>query len=157
MPIQSKAEKISSGILVTITGTIDEATDFTKAVPSVDSHLQIDCFGITRINSMGVKKWMKHFGDLHEQNRKFSFIRVSPALVEQLNIVKNFACGGAVESVVLPYICTTTNESYPLVVETKILKQAGFNTEGTTCEKCSDPLEFDEIPEEYLAFVKNGI
>ncbi len=142
--------------LYALEGVIDENVDFPKTELAAEAgDLNVDLFLITRINSMGVKRWMSFFNELKRTSKKFNFFRVSPALVEQLNQISNFRCGGNVVSVVLPYFCGACRKQTYLVKKKDEVNGVDLESIAPVCQHCGKgDLEFDDIPEDYLKFWK---
>ena len=135
-------------------GTIDETVDFSPIMPRLDGlEVNIDLYGIRRINSVGVKKWMIFFEDLQAKKIKAQFHRVSPAIVEQLNLVSNFHCGGTVVTAVLPFICKSCGEANYFVRSKEDITDLDLEKVEWPCHACrSIQIEFDDIVEDYLKF-----
>lgn len=137
-----------------LSGVIDETVDFSlMKLPDSVKSFQVDLYGIKRINSVGIKKWMMFFESIKKKNLQFSFARVSPAIVEQIVGISNFSCGGTVVSVVLPFACKACG-TQNFFVKTKE-ELSGVNVEKVTwpCQSCNKPeLEFDDLADEYLGF-----
>jgi hypothetical protein len=139
--------------VVKLSGAIDDSDDFGKLIGQPSGALQIFCKGVTRINSVGVKNWIKYFNGLQQQKVAFSFEEFGPALVENLNMVQNFCCGGAVISVVVPYRCAGCETSLMGTLKSDAIKAAGFKIAAVKCPKCGGQAEFDDEPDEYFAFL----
>src|SRR5687767_7296178 len=92
--------------LILLSGLVDENADFAQALGQVQSPLIIDCSQIQRINSVGVSAWIRYFTKLQKLGVELCFVRCSIQIVQQLNHVSNFGCGGRIESIYVPYFCT---------------------------------------------------
>ena len=89
-----------------LNGSIDENAQFAEQVGEVSaSEVHVICREIPRINSVGVKAWIKFFQTVSEKGAKLVFKECSTAIVEQMNLISNFRCGGEVESVYVPFTC----------------------------------------------------
>ena len=148
-------EQSNRGLLVKIVGAIEENVDLETLIGPVSGLLQIHCRGITRINSVGVKMWMRYFQSLHKKNIEIEFLECSPAVVEQLNLISNFTCGGNVVSILLPFVCTKCKNDFVASMTTQELRAAQLVIPALKCEKPECAAEFDDDPSEYLYFLGN--
>lgn len=152
MATASKEQK-GNVTVVKLTGSVDDADDFGKLIGPASGVLQVSCRGVTRINSVGVKNWIKFFSGLQQQKVQFSFEELSPALVENLNMVQNFLCGAPVVSVAIPYHCEGCGTNLVGAMKTDAIKAAGLKIAAAKCPKCGGQAEFDDEPDEYFAFL----
>jgi ABC-type transporter Mla MlaB component len=142
-----------------LSGLLDENFNVVHALGTQASELTgniaVDCAAITRINSTGIKHWILFFNGLRTQGVKFNFHRVSPVIVEQLNLISNFSAGGEVVSVCLPYTCKDCGANLTFVQDHQQIKGIDLDSVSWVCTKCGNKhLEFDDIGEEYLHFWK---
>lgn len=114
----------------------------------------VDTSGLTRINSCGVRDWVRWVKGLEERANHLYFVQCSPVVVAQLNMISNFAGAGNVVSIQAPYLCTQCSESKCIVLEARDLK-ASMALPEVSCSSCGALMEFDEIPESYFEFAKN--
>lgn len=151
-----KVTKTNAGdsVVVFLVGTIDENDDFKALIGSGGKTLTVNCKGVTRINSMGVKNWLKFFLSFAGSNTKILFVEVPPVLIEQFNMIQNFRCGGEIVSVVAPFHCESCKAHFNRTLITADLIQAKFVVASAKCEKCAASAEFDDDGEEYFAFLK---
>ena len=94
------------GTEVTMQGSITERTVLEPPAP-LGQHLIIDCAGIERINSMGVRAWIQFFENLGTLGVPVTLRRLSPALVLQASMISSFLGRAEVESFFAPYYCGT--------------------------------------------------
>lgn len=152
--LTSKIVSSATGTTVYLKGIVDEHTNFETCFKDAKGSLDINCKEITKINSAGVKAWINFF-TYQSKKTSINFVEMSLVLVEQLNSLSNFAAGGTIESIEVPYICTSKNCRKEF---TKFLKISELrkNKEitNTSCPQCKSESEFDDLPEEYLAFLE---
>jgi anti-anti-sigma regulatory factor/DNA-directed RNA polymerase subunit RPC12/RpoP len=150
-----QVEKTMSGSVSVfkISGTIEENTNLDEALGTPQPQMEINCKGISRINSIGVKGWIKYFQNCQTKGSKLIFSECSTAIVEQINLISNFACGGKVESIYLPYSCAQCRNELAGLMKVEELKKLSMKLPALNCNKCSGKAEFDDIPEDYLAFL----
>lgn len=147
---QSKA-----GLQIELSGAIEENVNFEQLIGAFQGSLIVNCKGVTRINSVGVKTWIRYFQNLKMQQKSFKFIEVSYPLIEQLNMISNFSCGGEVESILLPFSCIKCQTEFVAAAKTSELKQNGLKIPNVKCEKEQCAAQFDDDPDEYLYFLED--
>ncbi len=151
--IQVVREQKGSISVYKLSGNISEDTHFDDVMGPSNPEMEINCKGILRINSMGVKAWIKYFQTCQKSGTKLNFSECSTAIVEQINLISNFTCGGTVESIYLPFSCLSCKTELSGLFKTEDLKKMKMNLPTLKCTKCSGKAEFDDIPEDYLAFL----
>src|SRR4051794_8777004 len=112
---------------VILSGIIDESSDLVKQIGSSGGRMEIICTEIVGINSLGVKAWIDFFSVLAARRVPFSFSQCPPPIVEQLNNITNFSCGGAVTSVLAHFTCQKCNHEARVLVRSENLKKMGYN------------------------------
>jgi len=128
-------ELSGSKLTIRISGPIEESVNFDELVGQIPAELRVITKEVPRINSVGVKAWIKFFQGVVGRGVRVVFAECSTAIVEQINLISNFTAGGAVES-----ICDA-------------LKAAELQIPELQCSKCPGKAVFDDIPEEYLGFL----
>jgi anti-anti-sigma regulatory factor len=144
-----------SGLLVELSGAIEENVHFEQLIGNFEGDLSVNCRGVTRINSVGVKTWIRYFQNLKLQGKVFQFVEVSYPLIEQLNMISNFAAGGEVESILLPFSCIKCQNEFVASCKTAELKAHQLKIPRVKCEKTDCAALFDDDPEEYLYFLQD--
>ena len=147
-------QEVGDGLLVELNGTIEENVNFEQLIGGFEGELTVKCRGITRINSVGVKTWMRYFQNLKMQGKLFKFIECSHPIIEQLNMILNFASGGEVVSILLPFSCVKCKNEFVANVKTSELKANKLKIPAVKCEKPVCSAKFDDDPEEYLYFLE---
>ncbi len=139
---------------VEFSGEIDENTDFSELTNRLTGSVVFHLQQVRRINSCGVREWVNFVRDLPNVT-DLTFAHCSPAIVTQLNMIYNFRGGATLRSFYAPYICDDCE-----IEEEKLIDIASNFGEGKEhdppeflCEKCGEPLEFDDLPDHYLAFL----
>jgi hypothetical protein len=152
-----KCEKSKQGSVETfkLSGIVNETFSLD---PPETQELHVFCGGITRINSVGVKGWIQYFTGVSQMGVKLIFKECSPLIVEQLNMISNFSCGGTVESIQVPFtcqkcVCGAGGMSLVAKFSCDALKKANFQIGAAKCPKGDSQAVFDDFPEEYFAFL----
>lgn len=148
-----KQEK-GDALLVKFSGSIEENVDFASLVGPVNTpKMDVVVREVLRINSVGVKSWIKYFQSIAQKGVKLRFLECSTAIVEQINLISNFTCGGAVESIFVPFCCTKCSTELLGLFRTDDLKRINYQIPDLKCSKCAGVARFDDIPEEYFGFM----
>jgi anti-anti-sigma regulatory factor len=142
-----------SVLTVRLSGSIEESVNFDQLIGVAPGEMVVNCKEVPRINSVGVKGWIKYFQSCQSKGTKLKFIECSTAIVEQVNLISNFTCGGSVESIFVPFACTGCKSELVGLFKTADLKKINFNIPELKCSKCGNKAVFDDIPEEYLGFL----
>ena len=143
-------------LILQIVGTIDESFSLQRVDPAKIKEVQVFCKGVIRINSAGVKNWMKFFQSVSIGGIKFSFHECSTVVVEQFNRTRNFGIGGTIESVMVPFVCKDCGKDLVGMFKTAFLKKIEFQVADLKCPNCGGAAQFDDFPDEYFAFLKRA-
>src|SRR5687767_6494785 len=82
-----KRSQTDKGTLIELQGSLEEQVNLEQQIGEIKGDLTINCRGITRMNSVGVKMWMRYFQTLKTRGQNFRFTECPPAVVEQLNLI----------------------------------------------------------------------
>jgi anti-anti-sigma regulatory factor len=148
-------QQTKDGLLVELVGAIEENVHLEQMIGPVKGAIIVNCKGVTRINSVGVKTWMKYFQGLKGQGIKFKFIECAYPIIEQLNMISNFSCGGDVDSILLPFSCVKCQNEFVASCTTAELRASGLTVPAARCEKTDCAAQFDDDPEEYFYFLED--
>lgn len=141
-----------------LSGIMNENVDFDKLFGAEFRALELNCKGINRINSLGVKLWRNYFHKLRGTKIKVRFFELSPELVHQLNHLGDFVHKDDVESICAPYYCRSCATVTMRTFELATLGDLGqMDLQPVPCQNCQDPAEFDEIPEEFFFFLGESL
>ena len=142
-----------NSLLIHLSGVVDESANLDKTIGTVPAELQVECSGIVRLNSVGVKGWIKFFQGIQQKGTKIRYVNCSSAIVEQFNQISNFSCGGVVESMQIPFSCAKCKTQFEQVFPSAYVKEKNFEIPDVKCQKCDAQATFDDIPDEYFRFM----
>jgi hypothetical protein len=145
----------SDGILIYLNGDLDENCDLEHTIGFPNKDFQLNCRGILRINSAGVRNWMIYFRKLSNQERKVTFLECSPAFVMQMNLFPDFLCYNPVSSLYAPFFCSKCGKD-TLQIIMKDDVGPNFVPEPIKCQHCSSQADFDDDPETYFQIWKKA-
>ena len=143
----------SDHVLVTLAGVIDEEAKLGEIQTAIALPLRFECSGIKRFNSSGIRAWILALEKLRERRVQFEFVSCPPIFVEQLNNFSNFACGGAVRSVHIPFACGSCGNQFVISAAVNSLKPPIKDVPDQPCPKCKAKAAFDDLAEEYFSFL----
>ncbi len=147
-------EQKGTNTTVRMVGSVEESVEFEQLIGPITGELVVNCKEIPRINSVGVKGWIKYFQVLQQKGVKLKFIECSTAIVEQINLISNFTCGGQVESIFVPFSCTACKGEFIGLFKTEDLRKLNYKVPDLKCSRCGGMAVFDDIPEEYFGFLE---
>lgn len=134
-----------------LVGELTENANLGALLEKIGDEARFDLSGIARINSPGVREWINFVNSLDKKGTKFALERCSVPFVNQLNMISNFRGNGEVRSVFAPYYCSSCNREENRLIE-KTPDPAGQITSPMKCPNCGADMEFDDLPDTYLAF-----
>lgn len=138
-----------------LTGIIDEECHLKKLWSDLKPETVFDLEGIELINSAGVREWVRVIGGL-PRGIKLILDKCSPRIVEQINYVSDFRGPGEIRSFYAPYFCPKCKkESNVLLLTADMKKRPVSKAPAQKCGLCRTPLEFDDVEEEYFAFLND--
>ena len=147
-------KELANNILkVSLSGVIDEKSNFATTIGPIHHSLIVDCKNVLRINSMGVKSWITYFSQLTAKGNRVALSNCPPCLVDQLSLIENFHSNCEIYSVMVPYECSGCNSEFLAPYPTKDLKANGMTVPELKCAKCNAKASFSDIEEEYFAFM----
>jgi anti-anti-sigma regulatory factor len=138
-----------AGLGAALVGEITENSHFRELVGQLSGTVLLDLSGVKRVNSRGVREWVDFVRAVQAKGVTLTLDRCSVPIVHQLNLNAAFGGGCAVRSVFAPYFCpgcnAEHNELYQLEKRPRIV-------ETLACPTCGAAMEFDDLPDQYLAF-----
>ena len=154
--IQWKVDKQGSHLSVTFDGEVNEAVAFEECLEQLTAHtgtLNLDLAGIRRLNSAGVREWVKFMRSLSEteQIEEITYTRCSLAIVAQINMIKGFQGRAKIVSVYAPYSNEETGEEDQRLLEVADIKDP--MNPPTFDDPEGGVWELDEMPERYFSFL----
>lgn len=154
--ITAKCERKNQGYLVQLIGAVDDDANLEQAIgalPAPPFELHVHCGQINRINSVGVKGWIKYFQGIQARQIPLFFWDCSPPIVQQMNLVFNFLCGGKPVSVQASFSCESCDHIFLQTLQVAALYQSGFEVPDQKCPKCAAAASFDDLPKMYFKFL----
>ena len=149
----SDLEIKKEGNVISVSGVIDEHSDFTGIFDGIEASCVIDMGGIRRINSCGVREWVNI---MRTTDMEIEYVNCPTAVVEQFNMVPEFLGKNArVKSFYARYYCEDCDneENFLLDVEQYFADPSDVVVPEFICD-CGSPFEFDDDESEYFMFLE---
>jgi anti-anti-sigma regulatory factor len=142
--------------VIKMSGSIEETVNFEQLIgpPGSLKSIVLHCKEVSRINSVGVKGWIRYFQACQQAGVQIRLIECSTAIVEQINLISNFTAGGTVDSIYVPFACGTCKKELIALFPTQDLKKLMPNAPKMNCGQANCTATFDDIEEEYFAFLE---
>lgn len=132
--------------VVTIRGRVNESFPGEAIGNKLRGAVVFDLTEVDRITSFGVRAWLQML-DLAKM-REAVFVRASPAVVNQVTMMRNFCGPARIHSLVAPYACENCGNEFGVTYEAVADKTAlrARNPLTIECPECRNGAELDEDP-----------
>jgi anti-anti-sigma regulatory factor len=144
----------SGARLIKLSGVLDEHNGLRELVEKVDAGTAlINLAGVERINSIGARDWVNWLASLEARGIRPVLVACSPAVVAQLNRIKNFAGNGTIKSFQVPYRCTGCDQEKLNLVNVSDMKAPKLKPPECACESCGARMTVVDESGTYFAFL----
>jgi hypothetical protein len=135
-------------------GMVTSAGELTPMVTSAPAQATVflDVGGIRAFTSSGVSGWIDFLQQLRDNGCHLVFERCSPAVVKQTQAIYDFLCGGAVRSIVVPYICPSCDAE----AQDELAVTAVSRLPASRRCACGAEMELDDLPQLYQALLSDA-
>jgi hypothetical protein len=143
-------------VRVTLVGEIGLDVDFAPLMAALSGakSIEMDLRGVRRLNSCGIREWIGFIREL-STTRAVSLVRCSPAIVNQLNTLRNFTGQAEVRSIVIPFLCASCGHEESSIADA--VPGVVPEIEDRICPVCGRALEFDDLPKAYFQFLASPL
>ncbi len=151
-------EKFADGGIscLKFSGTIDESFEGKKIARSIQAEtLVLDLGGVKKISSFGIREWVDFATTAVKQVKQMILIECAPKVVDQLNMVANFAGGGRVFSFYAPFRCDYCDSEQRALLEVNKDFEAikSMKLGDRPCPSCKESMYFDEDGSTYFSYM----
>jgi hypothetical protein len=117
--------------------------------------LALDLGGITFINSLGVRDWIRMQAVAQQTGLAIELRRVAEPLVHQLNMIIATRGNSAVTSFFAPYACDACGREESLLIDAVAHAErlVRLDPPPMACPECSGQMAFNDFPERYFSFL----
>ena len=150
-----KLDVAVAGGRVTIVGRLDDTISLADIPPQVTGDVVIDTSGVTFVNSLGMREWMRLLRALRDGGA-VTLERVAAVLMTQMNLITEAAESVTIVSFHAQYVCPACgNEVTPVVdavANAALLRQ--MQAPALPCPECGAAMELADFPERYLTIFR---
>ena len=156
MTRSSRLDMRVDGARVVLAGRIDDTASLEPLAAQLPAGgVTIDTSGVTFVNSVGMREWMRLLRALRERG-PITLERVADVLVTQMNMIPELATNVTVTSFHAQYVCSSCgHESAPLVdavAHADLLRT--MKAPKLPCPECNTPMDLGDFPERYLTIFR---
>ena len=142
-----KLEAAVSGNRITIAGRIDDTARLHGLASQVPAgEVVIDTSGVTFVNSVGMREWIRLLRALRDAGRSIRLERVADVLMTQMNLISELRGVVAISSFHAQYVCPKCGAEAAPVVDATL--------PAVACPECGSAMELGDFPERYLTIFK---
>lgn len=142
---------------VSLFGRIDDAAPIGELVDKIArGTVTIDTDGVSFVNSIGMREWIRLCRALRERGDKVELRRVADVLMAQLNMISEARTAVSITSFHAQYVCPSCGaESAPVIeVAEHAATLAKMVAPKLPCPECKHPMDLGDFPERYLLIFK---
>ena len=146
------------GDALVLAGAIDESAALHELIGRAQGgRLVLDLGGITFINSLGVRDWIRMQAAAQKANLSVELRRVAEPLVHQLNMIIATRGNARVTSFFAPYACDACGREESLLIDAVAgaASLAKLEPPAMTCPECGAQMAFNDFPERYFSFLSS--
>lgn len=139
-----------------LSGAIDETSALNELVLRAQGgRLVLDLAGVTFINSLGVRDWIRMQAEATRQSLAIELRRVSEPIIHQLNMIIATRGTASVSSFFAPYACDACGREESLLVDAIANgpSLAQLVPPPMQCPECGAQMAFNDFPERYFSFL----
>jgi anti-anti-sigma regulatory factor len=153
---RSRLTVTEQGDALALAGAIDE----TAALPELlararGGRLVLDLAGVTFINSLGVRDWIRMQAAAQQAGVAMELRRISEPLVHQLNMIIATRGTAQVTSFFAPYACDACGREETLLIDALAHRDRLLRLDPPpmACPECAAQMAFNDFPERYFSFL----
>lgn len=144
------------GDAVALSGAIDETAPLADLLGRArDGRLALDLAGVTFINSLGVRAWIRLLAAAQRAGLAVELRRVAEPMVHQLNMIIAARGAARVASFYAPYACDACGREEPRLIDAHLHARglAQLTPPTMSCPGCGADMAFNDFPERYFLFL----
>jgi eukaryotic-like serine/threonine-protein kinase len=152
----SRLTVTEQGDALVLVGAIDETASIPELVARArGGRLVLDLAGVTFINSLGVRDWIRMQSEASRQHIAIELRRVSEPIIHQLNMIIATRGNSRVASFYAPYACDACGREESLLIDVaaNAVGLANLVAPAMPCPECGAQMAFNDFPERYFSFL----
>ena len=138
---------------VTVRGAITEASPLDALAPLLAGRVEMDLSGLTYINSWGTRAWSRLLTQAQTRLQELKLVRCAVSFVLAAGMTEEFVGPGRITSFYAPYTCPRCELDELVLLEVTPALEAARDAPPRDCPRCRVPMDFDDIPTAYFAFL----
>jgi eukaryotic-like serine/threonine-protein kinase len=145
-----------AGDALMLSGAIDEHSQLMELLGQArGGKLALDLGGITFINSLGVRDWIRMQAAATQQGIAIELRRVAEVLIHQLNMIIATRGTSQVTSFFAPFACDACGREDSLLIDAVAngAQLAQLQPPAMKCPECGAQMAFNDFPERYFSFL----
>ena len=145
-----------AGDSLVLAGAIDETSGLIDLLDHArDRRLVLDLGGVSFINSLGVRDWIRMQAAAQRAGIAVELRRVAEPLIQQLNMITATRGLARVSSFFAPYACDACGREDSLLIDAVAHAQGLARLEAPVmaCAECGGEMVFNDFPERYFSFL----
>lgn len=157
-PPKLAIDKFADGgiVCLRLSGTIDESFEGKKLGETVKAQtLVIDLGDIRKVSSFGIREWVDFINVVGKHIERIVLVECAPKIVDQLNMVANFAGIGRVYSFYAPYHCDYCDKDDRVLFQVdrdfEVIKS--MKPPQRPCAQCGEMQYFNEDPVTFFSYL----
>ncbi len=142
-----------------LVGALDETAGLAELLRRArGGRLVLDLAGVTFINSLGVRDWIRMQAIAQQERIDIELRRVAEPIVHQLNMIIATRGASRVSSFFAPYACDSCGREDSLLVDALAHHDALVRLQAPPqqCPECGAVMAFNDFPERYFSFLAQG-
>jgi hypothetical protein len=153
MQVQAAADQLL------LSGSIDETAGLLDLLGRAHGgRLVLDLAGITFINSLGVRDWIRMQAAATQSGVQIELRRAAEVIIHQLNMIIATRGTARVTSFFAPYACDACGREDSLLIDAvaNAAQLAKLQPPAMVCPECGGQMAFNDFPERYFSFLQPG-
>lgn len=145
----------TQGDVLVISGPIDESARLPELLDrATGGRLVLDLGGVTFINSLGVRDWIRMQAAAQRAGVTIDLRRVAEPVIHQLNMIIATR-GPRISSFFAPYACDGCGREESMLIDAVAHARglAELSPPAVTCVECGAQMAFNDFPERYFSFL----
>ena len=120
-----------------------------------DQRLVLDLGGVTFINSLGIRQWIRMQQAAEKAQVRLELVRVAEPIVHQLNIMPAARGVSIVTSFYAPYECDECDSEHLMLLDVRThgADLAKLRAPAMKCPECHHDMDFANPPDLYFMFL----
>ncbi|HET9621709.1 MAG TPA: hypothetical protein VFP84_10100 [Kofleriaceae bacterium] len=142
------------GARVALAGRLDDTCQVGELAAQLPpGHVVIDTAGITFVNSIGIREWIRLLRALRERRTQVSLTGLADVLMVHMNVLAEFRGLARISSFHAIYACGACGYEASMLIDaaSHLDELRQMRTPALRCPECGGTMELADFPERYLS------